>query len=138
MHIHTRTHAYTHLYTLVYIYIKKRASRTMSKTPKKYSRPSSRGRREHRVQMTFLVKEIFLFILLFFYNSFLLHFAQLDCKILVLNFSFFSFIFCLLSYLSFMYVYIQREVVALIKPNFLTLLSKFSLVNLYFICLFFK
>ena len=31
-----------------------RASKTMSKTPKKYSRPSSRGNREYRVQMTFL------------------------------------------------------------------------------------
>ena len=33
----------------------KRTSRTKTKTPKKYSRPSLRGHREYRVQMTFLV-----------------------------------------------------------------------------------
>ena len=32
-----------------------KASKTKSETPKKYSRPSSKGHREYKVQMTFLV-----------------------------------------------------------------------------------
>ena len=35
--------------------MQKRASKTKSKAPKKYSRPSSRGHYEYRVQITFLV-----------------------------------------------------------------------------------
>ena len=33
----------------------KKYNQTMNKTPPKYSRPSSRGHRKYRVQMTFLV-----------------------------------------------------------------------------------